>query len=188
MRNPKLSSPKSPPSKPKKRYKWKRKPKKNAAWYAQWSAAQTHCHCCGIEQEEAAQIRFPGLSTHHIVKTGRVHTPTNVIRLCQRCHDCAEGLDTPVWLPDGTKWYYPKLSLANVLWMKARRAPEEFDRVRLRQIHMRPLPDEEAPHMVYLAEYVHWQRGNHLAVETVLRGSDFPGDLNALLGARMQPK
>lgn len=179
-----LSRSKKPKKKP---YQWKRKPKKNAAEYAAWGEQHTHCQCCGIEQEHAARARFPGLSTHHITKAGRVHNPTNLIRMCARCHDLAENLDTPVWLTDGTKWYYPKLTTAHVMWLKCDREPREWDEVVMRKLHMRPLPDLEPPPAVFLAEY-HARQGSvaPAIVERVLR--EFPGTMYDLLTAKMQPK
>lgn len=164
------------------------RPKKNAKMYAEWSSNHRHCQCCGIGAELASFVRWPGLSTHHIVKPGRVHTETNLIRLCQRCHDLAEGLDTPTWLPEnGPKFYYPKLALAHVLWMKREHEPAEYDPARLAQIHMRPLPEPEPPPSVFLAEWEARREGRLTAAEALLRGSEYPGEISDLLRARMQP-
>lgn len=131
-------------------------------------------------------MRFPGLSTHHITKAGRVHTPTNLIRLCQRCHDCAEGLDTPIWLPDGTKFYMPKLTVGQVMWLKRHREPGQWDGIRMRELHMRPLPDLVPVPVVFLAEYLA-RTGMYLVAREGLRGTDFPGTVEDLLNSTMLP-
>lgn len=184
-----MSSLKSSEKPKKKPYKWRRKPKKNADWYAEWGANQTDCHCCGIAGELAAHVRYPGLSTHHIAKAGRVHTATNVLRLCQRCHDLAENLDTPVWLPDGTKWYFPKLTFAHCHWLKLNRSPKEYDAETLKRLRMGVLDEPEEPPAVFRAEYVARTRHDLERAAAILKTDPtFPGELRDLLLARMQPK
>lgn len=174
---------KKPPKKP----FGKRKPKKNAEFYAEWSARHNDCQCCGIPKELAERLRFPGLSTHHIAKAGRVHTSTNIIRLCQRCHDCAEGLDTPVWLPDGRKWYFPKLTFAHCHWLKLTREPKEYDAETLTRLRMGILHEPEPVPAVYQAEWL-MRQGRHTEAVAMLKTCDFPGTLFDLAASSMQPK
>lgn len=166
--------------------KWCRSERHKAAqeFYERWSACHNRCQVCGVSAAFARHNRWPGLSTHHIVKAGRFHEATNLIRLCQRCHDLAEGLDTPVWLP--TKFYYPKLTLPHILWVKRDRDPDDFDPSRLAQILMRPLPEPQEPPGVFRAEYALRTTGvKPERLDEWLAG--FPGDARSLLAQRMQP-
>lgn len=190
------AKPKSPsPSKPLARKPITRKPAKkkppkrkdNQDFYDAWGKRHDSCQCCGIGRELAEFLRFPGLSTHHIAKAGRVHTATNIIRLCQRCHDSAENLSTPVWLPDGRKWYYPFLKFPHCHWLKLHREPAEYDAETLTRLRMGILHPPEEPHPVYQAEYLARQGRTTKAAE-VLAGCDFPGTLDDLLGATTQPR
>lgn len=145
------------------------------AFYKRWCAVRRECQVCGIGDREAQFKRFPGLSTHHVVKAGRKHEATNLIRLCQRCHDLAEGIDVPVWVPlttdpptlsDGTaqtrKVYYPKLRLPHVLFAKRYVEPEDYLPHRLAEILMRPLPEPEEPPAVFRVERL-WRGGASVA-------------------------
>ncbi len=162
------------------------KPKKNAELYARWCDDHDFCQCCGIAKELASFMRFPGLSTHHICKAGRVHHPANLIRLCARCHDLAEGLDTPMWLPDGSKWYPPKLRTTHMMWLKRSREPKEYDEAVLRKLHMRPLPELEPVPGVFNIEYL--ARQKDIFPTGTISDSGFSGTIFDLLNARMQPK
>ncbi len=58
-----------------------------------WSMNQFRCAACYKTHVEASALDLAGLSTHHIVKRSRrlCHLPWNLLRLCMRCHECAEG-------------------------------------------------------------------------------------------------
>lgn len=118
---------------------------------------------------------------------GRVHTATNVIRMCARCHDCAENLDTPVWLPSGAKWYFPKLKFTHCLWLKINRSPEEYDAEILTRLRCGRLEEPVEPHPVFQAEWLARQGREVEAVE-LLATSDFPGTIYDLLHSKAQPK
>lgn len=137
-----------------------RKQKKNDGaidddeWYAEWNRAHTFCHCCGIPASVASRERWPGLSTHHIVKQGRSDEACNLIRLCQRCHDLAEGhsiRDTR------TGELFPTLPLAVCLTIKRLREPDDYDEARLLRLRGRPLPDPIPLPDVFAEEWCHWQ-------------------------------
>lgn len=164
-----------------------REREKGGEFYREWGATHRYCQCCGIGDALAEHVRYPGLSTHHIAKAGRIHHSANLIRLCARCHDLAEGLDTPVWLPDGRKWYYPKLTFAHVLWLKRYHDPDEYDAAQLERCHMRPLPAPVKPDGAFLAEYHARRYGNLRAAEELLSESSFPGSVADLLHTSMQP-
>ncbi len=114
------------------------KPKRGGAerFYRQWSFWHDYCQCCGVSAHRAS---WPGLSTHHIVKFGRVHAACNLLRLCHRCHSLAEGLT--VRDRDGNP--YPKLTLGICLWLKGADEPEDFDLDHLSELYGRNLPDLE---------------------------------------------
>lgn len=107
------------------------RPVDDPAGYKEWAQAQTSCHCCGINA---------GLTTHHIVKPGRSDEPCNLLRLCMRCHDLAEGRS----IRQGGK-LLPKLTLAHCLWLKREREPESYDRPRLARLYHRKLPRAAKP-------------------------------------------
>lgn len=103
--------------------------------YADWAALRPWCQACGIGSREAVRLRWPGLSRHHVVKAGRSDEPTNLLMLCRRCHDLAEGLSVrehDVLLPT--------LRLGVCLTLKALRDPQEYDPERLARLLHRPLP------------------------------------------------
>lgn len=137
-----------------------RKQKKNGGaidddeWYAGWNREHTFCHCCGIPEGMAASMRWPGLSTHHMVKQGRSDEACNLLRLCQRCHDLAEGHQ--IRDPD-TGGYFPKLPLAVCLTIKLEREPGDYDEARLLRLRGRPLPDREPIPEVFREEWCHWR-------------------------------
>lgn len=182
FKNPNQSNAKKEPK--------KRKPPKRKAnqdFYDEWGKAHEECQCCGIGKELAERLRWPGLSTHHIAKAGRVHTATNIIRMCQRCHDCAEQLTTPVWLPGGVKWYFPILKFVHCHWLKIARSPKEYDAEILTRLRMGHLEEPEEPHPVFQAEWLARQGRDREAAD-LLATSDFPGSLTDLLFSSMQPK
>lgn len=109
------------------------RPDKDVAMYRAWSLAHPWCQCCGVP---AAAAEYPGLSVHHIVKQGRAHEATNLIKLCHLHHRLAEG-DT-IRGPVGTP--LPLLTLGVCLTLKATREPGEFDPARLAALRGRPLP------------------------------------------------
>lgn len=156
------------------------KPKKDEAFYKDWCAAHEECQACGIDYQLAKSNRWPGLSTHHIAKAGRVHTATNLLRLCQRCHNSAEGLTVVVRLPDGTKYHYPPLLFAHCHWLKKEREPGEYDGERLRRLRLGHLTEPEAPPAVYLAEWFA-RLGDTTSALHWLNSSDFHGTLRDLL-------
>jgi hypothetical protein len=114
----------------------KARPVKNPKFYAQWNADHDFCQCCGIDAITAQHERWPGLSTHHIVKFGRSDEACNLIRLCDRCHRLAEraiirenGIELPI------------LEIGMVLTIKMTRDCEVWDPDRLQVLRGCSLPD-----------------------------------------------
>jgi hypothetical protein len=113
------------------------KPIRDEQFRREWMARQTHCQACGRTRREANYDVMP-LTCHHIVKFGRSDEATNLLCLCQSCHDLAENRQIRVkglvLLP---------LSLGNCLWLKRDRDKGEYDPVRLAQLYGRALPELE---------------------------------------------
>jgi hypothetical protein len=161
-------------------------PSKDEDFYREWclAAGRQFCYACGVSGAEAA-ARWPGLSTHHVVKAGRAHEATNLIRLCDWCHGAAEGQPRRVlWQSRAARdrYLWPCLSLAHCLWLKREREPAEYDPARLAQLLLRPLPDPEPPPAVYRAAWA-LRRGRRADGAAALAASDFPGPPDALLTA-----
>lgn len=107
--------------------------------YRLWASERQWCHCCGIDADLAvfAYAGIP-LSTHHIVKAGRSDEACNLLRLCGRCHDLAEGRNLRV-----ASVLLPHLTIAVCLTIKATRDAEAHDPARLAVLFGRRLPDPE---------------------------------------------
>jgi hypothetical protein len=125
---------------------------KDPEFYAEWALSHDHCQACGIPAREAAFQRWPGLSTHHMVKFKRSDEACNLLRLCKRCHDLAEGLTIR---ERGV--LYPTLRLPVCLTLKLSREPGDFDAERLRVLYGRPLPDMQPVPEVIEAEFRRWR-------------------------------
>lgn len=114
------------------RFPPKTKPGKDREVLSAFVATHPRCQACGATH---------GLQIHHIVKQGRAHEPTNLLRLCVRCHHLAEGLD--VRGRDGR--LLPKLTIGNCLWLKRDQEPAVYDAARLQELRGSRLPDPERP-------------------------------------------
>lgn len=109
------------------------KPCKDQRFYKSWSESRTSCAACGISKVSAEKYRWPGLETHHIVKPGRSHEACNLIRLCRRCHQLAEGNDITGTI-GGVEYIWDRLSIENVIWLKLLSEPKDVDLMRLSQL------------------------------------------------------
>lgn len=138
------------------------KPNRSEREYRAWGEKRTYCYLCGGEGG------YFGLTTHHIVKQGRSHDATNLIRLCMEpCHSLAEMLDVrgPAHfeLVQG-KWQrvlgelLPKLGIGICLTLKQMHDPEEVDLARLQELRGSRLPDPE-PVPEYFVELYSRRRG-----------------------------
>lgn len=114
------------------RFPIKTHPGKEPEVLAHFARTHPRCQACGTRH---------GLQIHHIVKQGRAHEPTNLLRLCLRCHNLAEGLD--VRGRDGR--LLPKLMIGHCLWLKREQDPRDYDPVRLQELRACRLPDPERP-------------------------------------------
>lgn len=114
------------------------KPVKDPKFYKKWAEDHPRCQCCGIG-ETAARRRDGGvpISTHHIVKFKRSDEACNLLRLCNRCHQLAEGIRQV----EGD--LLPKLTLGVCLTIKMMRDAEAYDPERLAQLRGCALPDPE---------------------------------------------
>src|SRR4051794_1511100 len=114
----------------------KPRPVDDPIMYANFASTHDHCQACGIDAKTAYHQRWPGLSRHHIIKSGRSDEVTNLLMLCHRCHELAENKPLRV---DGV--LMPKLPVAVCLSIKATREPLVFNPARLEVLRGRPLPD-----------------------------------------------
>jgi hypothetical protein len=132
--------------------------RRDTEFYRAWGLAHTHCQACGIPAASARVWRWPGLSRHHIVKFKRSHEECNLLMLCQRCHDLAEGLTVK---QDGI--LLPTLPLAVCLSIKAIREPLQFNPARLQELYGRALPSRLPIPGVFEMEYRQWRsQARHL--------------------------
>lgn len=100
-----------------------------------FAAANPCCWACGIADGEfpPPEIDYPRhLVIHHILKPGRIHAAWNLARLCSLCHDLAEGLRVAV-VVRGRRRILPRLTLANVLYLKRQHDRQQYDRRELQE-------------------------------------------------------
>ncbi len=119
------------------------KPDNSETFYKKWAVAHnSHCMVCLIP---AAKAAWPGgLVTHHCVKPGRRHEATNLIRVCDRCHQLCENHEVKGQL-NGEKAGWLPLKLEHVLYFKLVEDGESLDLLRLSAILGRYVPTPECP-------------------------------------------
>lgn len=116
---------------------------KSETFYKKWNREHNaKCMICGITEWEARWARWPGLETHHIVKPGRAHEATNLIRVCQRCHLLAEGHSITGQL-NGVRFCWPRLPMESVIWSKLLADGACVDLMRLSELLGRYVPKPE---------------------------------------------
>lgn len=86
------------------------------------------------------------LERHHICKPRRYWNLCNLALLCRFCHAAAENERI---VHQGVRW--PRLTLANVLWLKRENDPAHFDLDALAGIFAKALPDLEQPDKFYMS-------------------------------------
>lgn len=123
---------------------------KDPVFYRDWAVAHPFCQGCGIGARRAP---FPGLSTHHLVKPGRSDEPCNLLRLCHRCHERAEGVRVAT----------PERVLPPVLpgvWLNVKRLrePADWDPARLEQLLGHALPRLETVPVDLARSWLRWGR------------------------------
>ena len=103
-------------------------------------AENPRCWTCGWEGTREGEWRdwmVNRLVNHHIIGgPSRIHDVRNLARVCDGCHRLIHGERIVV-----KRAVLPKLSLAHVLWVKAKRDPENYDRAFLKKIRGQALPD-----------------------------------------------
>ena len=122
------------------------RPCKSEAYYKAWGRRHDYCQACGQPEGRVC------LETHHLIKSGRAHEGCNLLRVCRRCHNLAEGLD----VREGGV-ILPKLSLGASLTLKRFREPEEWNPDRLRELRLSNIPDLEPVPFHFERDY-RWNR------------------------------
>lgn len=122
------------PDAPRPRLAMSAPPCKDQVFYKDWSRRHNaRCMACHITAGKAEFHRWPGLQTHHIVKPGRSHESANLIRLCQRCHELAEGKEWTGYVND-RRLRWPRLEIENVVWLKMLDDGAAVDLMRLSEL------------------------------------------------------
>lgn len=107
----------------------------------EWAQAFDFCWVCRIPRALTHRLRYPpGLQVHHIIKPGRSDEPCNYARVCSRCHQRIEG----EWIVTPRGKRLGPISLGQVLWLKQKHDPENWNPERLCELFGREcLPDLE---------------------------------------------
>lgn len=82
----------------------------------------------------------------HIVNKPRAEDRRAVNFLCSACHDTQHGETL-------AGWGLPKLTVANMLWLKREHDPQFYDRDFLQKHSVQRLPEPEEPPAVFLESY-----------------------------------
>jgi len=131
--------------------------KDQKAMYAEFNSWFTFCWSCGVNDSIKWVGGYPAtLQRHHIVKPGRETVRENIAMLCLRCHDLAHGAQIR---SDGG--VLPKLSLANVLWLKQIFDPKSYDRETLTRLYGKALPDDCPVAEWFCDSFFRWQTCSH---------------------------
>lgn len=120
--------------------------------YAMWALKHRYCHACGVPFYKASRERWPGLTTHHMVKCHRSDEPCNLLRLCGYCHPLAENQDIK-----HRGELLPHIGLAIALTIKKRTDPWSWNPERLEELYHRPLPEMAQIPLWFEQEWLVWQ-------------------------------
>jgi len=124
--------------------------------YEGFMRAFPFCMACGITEHATAWwLEYPRVlqNAHILGGPQRTHDRRNIVRLSKLAHDLSHGY--VIRGRDGR--CLPKLSRANMLWIKQRHDPEYFDLDYLNEIGIQNMPDPEEPDSWFLAEFMKWQ-------------------------------
>lgn len=119
------------------------KPVKDKVFYDEYALERPWCEACGVSASRAPYHHHcggVGLSRHHLVKFRRSDEATNLLVLCNRDHQLAEGI---LLRDPSTGLLLPKLTLGMCLSIKKARSPELLDLDRLAELYGQALPDFE---------------------------------------------
>lgn len=122
--------------------------------YAMWALRHRYCMACGVPYYKAGKERWPGLTTHHIIKSHRSDEPCNLLRLCGYCHELAENRDV---IHEGV--LLPHLGLAICLTLKRLTDPDAWNPERLAALYHRPLPHPQEIPSWFNEEWIRWMKG-----------------------------
>jgi hypothetical protein len=124
--------------------------------YRKMKSNADHPHCWACGREGLASDRPAGwggpwyIERAHIVASPRMEDARLVALLCSICHRVKHGERL---ILNGQPWHLPPLTLANLLWLKLKFDPVNYDRAFLRRYSVKRLPIAIPPPMCYRAEY-----------------------------------
>lgn len=118
------------------------------------------CFACGIRFGDIWDdaVKYPRwLEKAHLLRgCNRRIDRRAIIRLCKLCHDIADGPDEPTQR-DRAGVKLPKITLANMLWLKCVLDPLHFNLVWLQSIAIKKLPEPVQPADWHLKQFKKWQ-------------------------------
>lgn len=130
-------------------------PLKDEVAYGTWALQNRFCWACGIPYYKAGQVNRQ-LSTHHIIKSGRSDEFCNLMRLCRRCHDSAEGQEFPNWT---------QLELGIALSIKKAMDPHAWNPERMAELYHKELPDLIPIPAEYDREFIRWNHSGRVLLQ-----------------------
>lgn len=115
-----------------------------------------YCMATGVTQHITLYwLDYPRVlqNAHILGGPQRTHDRRNIVRLSKLAHDLSHGY--VIRGRDGM--HLPKLTRANMLWIKQRQDPKYFDLDYLNSIGIQRMPTPEEPPAWFLAEFERWQ-------------------------------
>ncbi len=109
------------------------------------------CWACGRDESQRPDRWFSEwyLDRAHICNKPRVEDVRLIVQLCRLCHARFSGARIPAC--EGHDW--PRLTVANLLFLKERFQPEQFDRGFLQRHSVQILPDAAPLPNCYVQAY-----------------------------------
>ena len=124
------------------------------AYQFMYQQAPMHCWACGRDWlNKPSWWNGPWcIERAHIVHNPRVEDRRAVIFLDSACHRTQHGERI-------VGWELPKLTVAEMIWLKAARDTEWFDLAFLQANSIQRLPEPQEPPAAFLEDYRRYQHG-----------------------------
>jgi hypothetical protein len=110
------------------------------------------CWACGRDESQRPEGWFGVfcIERAHIVSSPRLEDVRLIVLLDTICHKVSGGERLVV---NGNPWPLPKLTRANLIYLKERFDPENFAPDFMERFSVKRLPTAEAPDAIYTTEY-----------------------------------